>query len=108
VTFFALLTLLEFRFDVAFPRPPHDDRHGSLLRRSSAAEILHGPAAVQFSCLSPPPEAQRNFAGLPGPDSWLIFLNCIRDPNQLQPTIDHMRAQYEAEAAKRRPCAKKH
>ena len=56
----------------------------------------------------PPPEAQRNFGGFPGPDSRLIFLNCIRDPNQLQPTMDHMRAQYEAETAKRRAQGQKH
>jgi len=56
----------------------------------------------------PPPEAQRNFGGFPGPDSRLIFLNCVRDPNQLQPTMDHMRAQYEAETAKRRAQGQKH
>jgi len=50
----------------------------------------------------PRPAAQRNFGGIPGPDSRLIFLKCIRDPNQLQPTIDHMREQYEAEMARRR------
>lgn len=55
----------------------------------------------------PPPKAQRNFGGLPGPDSRLIFLK-IRDPDQLQPTMDHMRAQYEAEMARRRTQRQKH
>jgi hypothetical protein len=34
-------------------------------------------------------------------DARLIFLNCIRDSKQLQPTMDKMLAQYEAEQAKR-------
>jgi dolichyl-phosphate-mannose-protein mannosyltransferase len=56
----------------------------------------------------PPPEAQRNFGGFPGPDTRLIFLKCIRDPNQLQPTMDEMRAQYEAEMARRKAQRMKH
>ena len=56
----------------------------------------------------PPAEAQRNFGGFPGPDSRLIFLNCIRDPNQIQPTLDHMRAQYEAEMARRKAERQRH
>jgi hypothetical protein len=56
----------------------------------------------------PPPESQRNFGGFPGSDSRLIFLNCIRDPNQLQPTMDGMRAQYEAGSAKRGAQRQKH
>ena len=41
--------------------------------------------------------AWHNFGGFPWPeDSRLVILNCIRDPLQLQPTIDHMRAMYEA------------
>jgi hypothetical protein len=34
-------------------------------------------------------------------DARLIFLNYIRDSKQLQPTMDKMIAQYEAEQAKR-------
>src|SRR6516162_9531848 len=48
----------------------------------------------------PPPEAQRNFGGLPGPDSRLLFLKCIRDPSFSPPWIT--RAQYEAEMARRK------
>lgn len=55
----------------------------------------------------PPPAAHRNLGGLPGPDNRLIFLDCIRDPNQLQPTMDHMRAQYEAEMARRKAARQK-
>jgi hypothetical protein len=56
----------------------------------------------------PPPEAQRNLGGFPGPDSRLIFLNCLRDPAQLQPTMDNARAQLEAEMAKRKAQRRKH
>ncbi|HKD72270.1 MAG TPA: hypothetical protein VKB61_09055 [Candidatus Acidoferrum sp.] len=59
-------------------------------------------ALLLMAILAGGAEAQRNFGGFRGPDSRLIFLNCIRDPNQLQPTMDHMRAQYEDETAKRR------
>lgn len=48
----------------------------------------------------PPPEAHRNFAGIPGPDTRLIFLKCERDPKQLQPTMDNMRAEWEAQRKK--------
>lgn len=56
----------------------------------------------------PPASALRNFGGVPGPDIRLIFLNCIRDPKQLQPTMDNMRVQYEAEVAKRKAQRAKH
>jgi len=50
----------------------------------------------------PPPETHRNLGGFPGPDNRLIFLKCTRDPRQLQPTMDNMMAQYNAEMAKRK------
>jgi len=56
----------------------------------------------------PPPEAHRNLGGAPGPDSRLIFLNCIRDPYQLKPTMENMRAQYEAEMARRKAARHEH
>ena len=40
----------------------------------------------------PLPEAYRYFGGFPGFDPRPIFLNCIRDPQQLQPTLDRMMA----------------
>ena len=49
----------------------------------------------------PPPEAYRNFGQTPGPDLRLMFLNCIRDETQLQPTLDKMSAEYQADRAKR-------
>jgi len=56
----------------------------------------------------PPPKAYKNLAGMPGPDSRPIFLNCIHDPKQLQPTMDNIRAQYEAEMARRKAARQKH
>jgi Dolichyl-phosphate-mannose-protein mannosyltransferase len=53
----------------------------------------------------PPPASDFHFMAIPSPDGSdlrLTFLKCLRDPNQLQPTMDHMMAVYEAEQAKRR------
>lgn len=51
----------------------------------------------------PPPSAYHNFGGSPMPgDARLVFLNSIRDPNQLQPTMDRMMADYQAQQAAKR------
>lgn len=50
----------------------------------------------------PLPEAYRYFGGFPGFDLRPIFLSCIRDPQQLQPTIDRMQAMAEAAAQKKK------
>jgi dolichyl-phosphate-mannose-protein mannosyltransferase len=46
----------------------------------------------------PPPDSERhNFGGFPiGKDSRVIFLNCIRDPNLLQPTMDRLMAEFKS------------
>jgi len=54
----------------------------------------------------PPAETEfhTGLFGMPTPgyyDARLIFLNCIRDSKQLQPTMDNMIAQYQAAQAKR-------
>ncbi|HXY25464.1 MAG TPA: glycosyltransferase family 39 protein [Candidatus Acidoferrum sp.] len=52
----------------------------------------------------PPAESELHSFGAPMPgysDARLIFLNCIRDSKQLQPTMDNMIAQYQAAQAKR-------
>jgi Dolichyl-phosphate-mannose-protein mannosyltransferase len=48
----------------------------------------------------PPPTALwRGFAGTPGEDDFrLLFLNCIRDPHQLQPTLDAIQAKFQEAA----------
>ena len=62
----------------------------------------------------PPPPSAFHYFGMPSPDgssvtdARLIFLKCLRDPNQIQPTMDNMMAQYEAEMAKRRAARHKH
>ena len=48
----------------------------------------------------PAPENRRNWGGAPM-DSRAVFITCINDPNQLQPTWDRMMAQYREYQAKR-------
>ena len=50
----------------------------------------------------PLPEAYRYLGGAPGFDPRPVFLNCIRDPEQLQPTMDRMQAMMEAAARKKK------
>jgi Dolichyl-phosphate-mannose-protein mannosyltransferase len=50
----------------------------------------------------PLPEAYRYFGGAPGFDVRAIFAKCIRDPQQLQPTMDQMQASYQAAAQKKK------
>jgi hypothetical protein len=47
---------------------------------------------------------QRSFAGLPFPmgDLRLVFLTCIQNPQQLQPTWDRMQASMQPEKEKRK------
>ncbi len=49
----------------------------------------------------PLPEAYRYFGGVPGIDPRPIFLNIIRDPPQLQPTMDRMQAMAAAARQKK-------
>jgi hypothetical protein len=52
---------------------------------------------------SPLPEEYHKLAGMPFPgDARLIWLNCIRDPQQLQPTMDRIQAMMQAEMEKRK------
>jgi hypothetical protein len=50
----------------------------------------------------PLPEDYRYFGGAPGFDVRAIFAKCIRDPEQLQPTMDRMQASYQAAAQKKK------
>jgi hypothetical protein len=59
----------------------------------------------------PPTASEFHAFGMPMPgysDPRLIFLNCMRDPNQLQPTIDKMTAEFRAEQARRAAQSGKH
>jgi hypothetical protein len=51
----------------------------------------------------PLPEEYHKLAGMPFPgDGRLLWLNCIRDPQQLQPTMDRIQAMMQAEMEKRK------
>jgi hypothetical protein len=50
----------------------------------------------------PLPDAYRYFGGFVGFDPIPVFLNCIRDPQQLQPTLDRLQAIMEAAAQKKK------
>jgi dolichyl-phosphate-mannose-protein mannosyltransferase len=50
----------------------------------------------------PLPEAYRYFGGFFGFDPLPLFLNCIRDPQQLLPTMDRLQAMMEAAAQKKK------
>jgi hypothetical protein len=89
------------------------DGHNCLWLMRYPHEVLAGGSmyAIQLPQMIPaagtpggPPlrEAYRYFGGVSGFDPRLIFLNCIRDPQQLQPTIDRMRAMMEAAAQKKK------
>ncbi len=44
-----------------------------------------------------------NFGGAPGKSDFrLLFLNCVRDPRQLQPTIERMQAEFKALAQQKK------
>jgi hypothetical protein len=49
----------------------------------------------------PLPQDYRYFGGVPLFDPRPIFSNCIRDPQQLQPTLDRMQATFQAAAKKK-------
>ena len=49
----------------------------------------------------PPPEQRRNFAGMQV-DSRLMLMRCVKDPNQLQPTMDEMMARFREIQAKQK------
>jgi hypothetical protein len=50
----------------------------------------------------PLPQDYRYFGGVPLFDPRPIFSNCIRDPQQLQPTLDRMQAMFQAAAQKKK------
>ena len=75
---------------------PHEALAGGSMYGFQLPAVIPAPGAPG----GPPlPADWHNFAGstLPG-DFRLVLLNCIRDPQQLQPTIDRMQALYQAQA----------
>jgi hypothetical protein len=70
---------------------------GSMVAVQFPASI---PAAGQPG--GPPlPKDYRYLSGIEGFDPIAIFGNCVRDPQQLQPTVDHMQAMFEEQAKKK-------
>jgi len=76
-------------------------------------QVLAGGSmyAIQLPLMLPPagapggpplPKAYRYFGGFPGFDLRPMFLHCIRDPQQLQPTIDRVQAMMEAAVQKKK------
>src|SRR5206468_12043969 len=56
----------------------------------------------------PSPDQQHNWAGFPWKgDIRLVFLNCLNDPAQLQPTWDRMAAYFRATADEQKQKRKK-
>jgi len=49
----------------------------------------------------PLPEDYRYLGGMIGFDAQALFLNLIRDPQQLQPTMDRMQTEWKAAQAKK-------
>ena len=76
--------------------------HVALAGGSMYAFELPTPIPSPGDPLGPPtPENRRNFGGAPM-DSRAIFIKCIRDPNQLQPTWDWMMARFYEYQAKQK------
>jgi hypothetical protein len=77
---------------------PHETLAGGGMYAFKLPAVIPAPGTPA----GPPlPSAWHNFAGstLPG-DFRLVILNCIRDPQQLQPTMERMQAAYQATVAK--------
>jgi hypothetical protein len=68
---------------------PHQVLAGGSMYAVQLPEII--PAAGQPGG-PPPPATYRYLGGMQGLDLRSIFLNCIRDPQQLQPTMDRLQA----------------
>jgi len=90
-----------------------EDGHNCLWLTQYPHEALAGGSMYAFQLPAvippagdsggPPLESDyHEFGGtkLFGPDGRLIFLNCIRDQNQLQPTMDRMTAEFESRRKK--------
>jgi hypothetical protein len=73
---------------------PHESLAGGSMYNLQLPTVIPPPGSVG----GPPlPASWHNFGGMPWPeDIRLVTLNCIRDPGQLQPTMDRVMARYQA------------
>ena len=77
---------------------PHEALAGGSMYAIQLPQTIPAPGTPG----GPPlPEAYRYFGGAPF-DVRGIFAKCIRDPQQLQPTMDRMQASYQAAAQKKK------
>ena len=81
-------------------RFPHEPLAGGSMYAFQLPSVISPAGTVG----GPPlPEEFHQFGGMPLPgDVRLIWLNCIRDPQQLQPTMDRIQAIMQAEMEKRK------
>jgi len=75
---------------------PHRALAGGSMYAFRLPETIPAPGSLE----GPPlPANWHNFGGFPTKeDVRLVFLNCIRDPRQLQPTLDRLQAEFQAMA----------
>src|SRR6266568_927336 len=73
---------------------PHRALAGGSMYAFRLPETIPAPGSLE----GPPlPANWHNFGGFPTKeDVRLVFLNCIRDPRQLQPTLDRLQAEFQA------------
>jgi 4-amino-4-deoxy-L-arabinose transferase-like glycosyltransferase len=79
---------------------PHEPLAGGSMYIFRLPEVLPAVGTPD----GPPVESEFHTFGMPTPgyaDARWLFLNCIRDPKQLQPTMNNLTAQFAAERARR-------
>ncbi len=91
-----------------------EDGHNCLWMMQYRHEVLAGGSMYAFELpatipapgtLGGPPLAAdwHNFGGAPGKSDFrLLFLNCVRNPQQLQPTIERMQSEFKALAQQKK------
>ncbi len=79
---------------------PHETLVGGSMYGFQLPETIPAQGAPE----GPPlPADRRNFGGAPGEQDFrLMFLNCLRDPGQLQPTMERIKAEFQAQAKKKK------
>jgi dolichyl-phosphate-mannose-protein mannosyltransferase len=79
---------------------PHETLAGGSMYGFRLPDPIPGPGSPD----GPPlPANWHNFGGFPmREDARLVFLNCIRDPRQIQPTLDRLEAEFQAMAKERK------
>ena len=91
--------LVDSRNCVWLMQYPHESLAGGSMYAVQLPPVI--PAAGQPG--GPPLPADYHYlGGNPGFDPLEIFGNCVRDPQQLQPTVDRLQAMFQEEMNKRK------